>query len=142
MHVHTLVDKRSLSEVRKQIRAELNEVGAHAAEAFDCLVAVSEACTNAIVHGHDAAGGRDPEIAWEIGPETASFEVRDFSGRGAAIEAHPSADGSKKPESDERDGGYGLDVMRQLMDEVEIEIDPGGTTVSMVKRFTTVSSQT
>ncbi|HYI43890.1 MAG TPA: ATP-binding protein [Actinomycetota bacterium] len=126
MQVHPLADKSSLSGIRKLIRAELRDVEAPASESFDCLVAVTEACTNALVHGR-GDGGPDPEISWEIDRGEARFTIRDFAAHG------PSKPPDGPPDKEERDGGYGLKMMRQLMDNVDIRFSPQGTTVLLVK---------
>lgn len=128
VHVETFADKPDLSRIRKQIRFELNSVGAPAGPAFDCLVAVTEAATNALLHGvgEDA---QPPEISWKIDPGRARFLIRDYSGKEGA--EPPSSENEDHP----RDGGYGLAMMRRLMDAVDIRFSPDGTTVSMEKRF-------
>ena len=129
MHVHPLADKSNLSGIRKLIRAELREVEAPASESFDCLVAVTEACTNALVHGKGKGGGADPEVSWEIEQAEARFKIRDFA-------PQKRLDPTDRPQDpEERDGGYGLKMMRHLMDSVDIQFSPEGTTVLLVKVF-------
>jgi serine/threonine-protein kinase RsbW len=134
---YALADKASLSDVRRQIRAELNGVGVDPAASFDCLVAVTEACTNALMHGHDdGVEDPSPEIHWRIDVDTAEFYVQDYSTQQWSRTSHPSWDaGDEIGEPEVRVGGFGLDLMRGLMDEVEIRIGPGGTTVCLVKKF-------
>ena len=129
MQVETLVDKSGVSRIRTQIRAELNAIDAPTGPAFDCLVAVTEACTNALLHGAAEPGARPPEISWSIEQRSARFTIKDYSGLEGA-----------EPQASElgeipRDGGYGLTMMRRLMDSVDIEFSPTGTTVSLEKRF-------
>jgi anti-sigma regulatory factor (Ser/Thr protein kinase) len=92
------------------------------------LVAVTEACTNALVHGHEEGRVPDPEIDWEISGSIARFRIRDF----ALSKGSKSGAGGGPAE---RDGGYGLKMMRQLMDEVDIQFETKGTTVILVKYF-------
>jgi serine/threonine-protein kinase RsbW len=121
-----LRDEASVSGARRLIRSELVRVGAPQTDAFDCLVAVTEACTNAILHGRTPRGP-DPEVEWDIGPGRAQFVIRD-PGR-------PS-DQDRSTPAEVRDGGYGLKMIRRLMDEVDIRFEgSGGTTVLMVKYF-------
>jgi len=127
---HPLADKASLSVVRKKIRADLTRVGADASLSFDCLVAVTEACTNALVHGQ-RADDPAPEILWEIDGHSARFYIQDYSTQEWSKTSHPSRDA--EAELEERIGGFGLDLMRGLMDEVDIQIGSDGTTVCLVK---------
>ena len=125
--MQTLADKSSLSGIRKQIRSELNSIGAPSGPAFDCLVAVTEACTNALLHGVDANGSPAPEISWSIDESCARFLIKDFSNKEGAER--------RDPESEPRDGGFGLPMMRKLMDTVDVHFSPSGTTVALEKRF-------
>jgi serine/threonine-protein kinase RsbW len=125
-------DKAGLSTVRKAIRADMSRAGIDPSKAFDCLVAVTEACTNALLHGTQGSHGIQPQIAWRIGPEAAYFWVQDHASQEWSRHAHPS----RPPvPSAEKEKGYGLELMSGLMDEVDIASGPGGTTVALVKRF-------
>jgi serine/threonine-protein kinase RsbW len=111
----------------------MSRAGIDPAVSFDCLVAVTEACTNALTHGY---GDEDPypEIEWEIGEGTVRFYVKDFSTQQWSRASHPSFDG-KGVLDEERVGGFGIDLMRGLMDEVELRIGPEGTTVCLTKQL-------
>lgn len=126
-----LAGKASLSGIRKAIRAELNRLGVDPSLSFDCLVAVTEACTNALMHGK---GDEDPapEVSWDINGERALFLVHDYSNQPWSRASHPSHD---PDDLEARVGGFGLDLMRGLMDEVQIDIGPEGTAVSLLKRL-------
>lgn len=135
MRKHPLADKASLSGVRRAIRSDLNRAGVDPSLSFDCLVAVTEACTNALMHGHDDEDPF-PEIEWEIDGDAARFFVLDYSTQQWSRTSHPSWDGLEDlDETEDRVGGFGLDLMRGLMDEVEIRIGPDGTTVCLVKKL-------
>ena len=129
---HPLADKASLSSIRKEIRAALSKAGADPSLSFDCLVAVTEACTNALVHGH-RADDPPPEILWEIDGHSARFYIQDYSTQEWSKTSHPSRDA--EAELEERIGGFGLDLMRGLMDEVDIQMGSHGTTVCLVKQL-------
>ena len=133
----TLRSRAALAGVRKAIRADLRGVRADPALAFDCLVAVTEASTNALLHGIGRDDTRHPEVAWEIGEAKAVFEIRDFSTEQWSRTMHPSRDipETLQGDSDVRVGGFGLQLMRELMDDVEIERGPLGTTVTLTKRL-------
>lgn len=103
---------------------------------FDCLVAVTEACTNALTHGRfDLQEEPWPQVHWEVGGSEARFFVEDYSTRQWSRTSHPSRDIDYLEAGEDRLGGFGLELMRQLMDEVEISMGPEGTTVCLVKRF-------
>lgn len=131
---HRIGDKASLSTIRRSIRSELSGAGIDPAAAFDCLIAITEACTNALVHGRDCDGEEpDPEIAWDIRDSRATFWVRDFSSARLSRAAHPAAgDFVSGPETLQ---GMGIALMNNLMDEVDIRRGPKGTVVTLRKEF-------
>jgi anti-sigma regulatory factor (Ser/Thr protein kinase) len=135
MQGRALTGKSSLSGIRRQIRADLSAAGADESLAFDCLVAVTEACSNALVHGQARSpGSPDPEVSWEITASQARFVVVDFSTEQWSRTVHPSWDSDEIPDDmSRRIGGFGLDIMRGLMDDVDIHLSSRGTTVTMVK---------
>ena len=135
MQGRALSGKSSLSGIRRQIRADLNAVNADESLAFDCLVAVTEACSNALVHGQGRSpGSPPPEISWEISQNQARFVVEDFSTEEWSRTVHPSWDSDEIPDDmSRRIGGFGLDIMRGLMDDVDIDLSSRGTTVTLTK---------
>jgi anti-sigma regulatory factor (Ser/Thr protein kinase) len=123
---HDLIDEATLGRVRSALRQDLARAGVEASVAFDCLVAVTEACTNALVHGH---GDEVPRVSWRIKGTTALFLVEDHSThRWAQVEG-----GNRG--ADARVGGFGLKLMERLMDSVDITIEDHGTTVELTKRI-------
>ena len=103
-------------------------------EIADIKTAVSEAVTNAIVHGYEGSSGMVTLRAAIDDRSTITVEVRD-SGRGIAdvpkamepfFTTHPEQDRS----------GMGFAVMQTFMDDVDVESAPGkGTIVRMSKRI-------
>ena len=132
MNRHFVVnDKASLSDIRHSMRGDLDRAGASEQVSFDCVVAVTEACTNALEYGMSTEErSRAPEVRWEIGAAIATFLVQDHSARRWSMAAHPS-----KGEDLLRDRGRGFEVMRGLMDEVDVQSLDGGTVVRLRKRL-------
>lgn len=102
-------------------------------EAEDVKVAVSEAVTNAIVHGYDKREGVVYMEAFSY-DNTVMISVRDT---GCGIEDIAKA---KEPlfttKPDEERSGLGFTVMESFMDSLHIESKPdAGTTVTMTKRI-------
>ncbi len=96
-------------------------------------MAVVEACINALEHSHSS----DPEVfvtfevLGEKDPEKLRITVRD-NGVGFAMDAvEEPAIGAKSKAPRKR--GWGLKIIRGLMDEVEIRSGSEGTTVVMSK---------
>lgn len=102
-------------------------------EAEDVKVAVSEAVTNAIVHGYEGKDGIVYLEAFCYG-NMVMLSVRDT---GCGIEDVAKA---REPlfttKPDEERSGLGFTVMESFMDSVHIESKKGvGTTVTMTKRI-------
>ena len=103
-------------------------------EIADIKTAVSEAVTNAIVHGYEGSSGMVTLRAAIDDRSTLTVEVKD-SGRGIAdvpkamepfFTTHPEQERS----------GMGFAVMQTFMDDVDVESAPGkGTFVRMSKRI-------
>lgn len=127
--IHPLTGTASVSGARRRIRAALDRAGADPSLCFDCLVAVTEACTTALDHG--GADGRTPVVTWTIDGDRASFCVRDYASREWARGHHPAR--GARPHGPMEPGGFGLDLMRGLMDEVTFDVTPEGASVILVK---------
>jgi serine/threonine-protein kinase RsbW len=89
---------------------------------YEFVFAVNEAVTNAIRHGGSDDQGRI-HLSIIADADRLTFAVRD---RGTFV--MPVLDGAENAEH-----GRGLALMASLVDEVQLEIDPGGTTVRLSK---------
>lgn len=102
-------------------------------ELTDIKTAVSEAVTNAIIHGYSQSDG-EVELDVAIDTDMITIVVRDF---GVGIDDIMRA---REPfyttwPGDER-SGMGFTVMETFMDSVDVESKVGeGTTVTMTKRI-------
>ena len=130
-----LRDRTALSVVRRTVRSELTRSGVGASDLFDCLVALTEACTQALLHGLDEEADRVPCVSWEIARGAVYFHVDDFSAREWSLVSHPSRESMDETVMERRLEMLGLQLMRGLMDDVSIEMGPEGTRVTLVKRF-------
>ena len=112
----------ALHEVRKFVREEAEDAGLASATVNDVVLAVSEACANAVLH----SGSVEMEVDWRRSDECVEITVRDG---GRFIRRVPI------PELD-RTSGHGIPLMMALMDEVSVqegsERNPG-TTVRLSK---------
>ncbi len=132
MQVHLLVDKASLSKIRKLVRSDLVKVGARPSVVFDCLVAVTEACTQAL-HGRGEKAGEPSRISWTIERERADFCVEDFSRLAITDKSHPKRRLHEVIEQETGLKGLGEDVIHTLMDEVDIDESDRSRQVKMAK---------
>lgn len=105
------------------------------AEIADVKTAVSEAVTNAIVHGYEGTRGVVTMRAI-IDGATLAIEISD---RGRGI---PNVEQAMEPffttHPEQERSGMGFAVMQTFMDEVEVQSTPGsGTSVRLRKRIRT-----
>ena len=115
--------RRSELGAARQYAADSAEAfGLDEASCYEFVVAVNEAVTNAIRHGASDDQGLI-HLSIIADADRLTFEVRD---RGTFV--MPDLDSSLGAEN-----GRGLALMASLVDEVQLEIEPGGTTVRLSK---------
>jgi serine/threonine-protein kinase RsbW len=106
------------------------EVAAFAAVDADTVdrikMAIIEACINAFEHSASESG--KVRLRYLLSPDKIELFVQDD---GKGFRAGKTAEESKK------NRGWGLKLIRELVDDVEIATGPDGTVVRMVKRFGT-----
>jgi anti-anti-sigma factor len=109
-----------LAALRGDLRAWLADAGATASEAGDLLIAVGEACANAIEH---AGAARDSAI-----------DVRGrLVGRDVVLRVRDRGCWRRAAARTER--GHGLRLMRVLMDDINIVSGSDGTRVELRRRL-------
>ncbi len=100
----------------------------------DIKTAVSEAVTNAIVHGYRMDPKGIITVNCEIAEGMLTVEVND-SGEGIADVEEAMRDFFTTKAHDER-SGLGFTIMKSFMDKLEVYSEPGeGTTVKMEKKL-------
>jgi anti-sigma regulatory factor (Ser/Thr protein kinase) len=115
LEVELIGEQAALAAFRQGLRRWLEEAGAAADEVQDVVMAVNEACQNAIEH------------AYGLAPEP--FDVKLTCDDGSVAVVVRDRGGWRDGRSDDR--GRGLPLMRALMDEVDIEQRPTGSTVTL-----------
>lgn len=128
-------DSRSVNEgfARVAVAAFLAELNPTLDELADIKTAVSEAVTNAIIHGYENETGK-VSLSCRIDGEEIEIVVSD-TGKGIAdVEQAKTPFFTTKPELER--SGMGFAFMEAFMDDVQVESELGrGTTVCMKKRI-------
>ncbi|MGH2677196.1 MAG: ATP-binding protein [Actinomycetota bacterium] len=114
--------KESLAEIRTFIRSMAEGVGLSDRTTEDLILAVTEACANAVLH----SGSRSLEVEWRLGAGRVQVEIRDQGIFRSRVRL-PSFEGP---------GGFGIPLMAALTEELDIEEGTRrrpGTRVRLVK---------
>lgn len=112
-----------LAGLRRAARDALCEVPTQAAD--EMLLALDEAATNAILHG--SSGGDPIQVA---------VRVRDAWVEATVLDHGPTTPPRPLSTTDQRSGGgWGLWLLRCLVDEVRLERVEGGTRVTLRRRI-------
>lgn len=109
-----------LASMRALLRRWLRNADGDDVEIAEILTATGEAAANAIEHGGSIAGGPPFEVSGSWDGDAIEIVVRDSGGW-------------RRRQSSE--GGRGLVLMRALMDSVDVDPGPDGTTVRMSRRI-------
>lgn len=133
MKLEFLSKSQNESFARSVVAAFIAQLDPTLDELADVKTAVSEAVTNAVIHGYECKNGHVAIISRIIG-RTVEIEIRDFGKGIENIELARQPLYTSKPELER--SGMGFTVMETFMDEIEVESNPGmGTTVRLKKTF-------
>lgn len=130
-----IFESRSANEgfVRVAVAAFLTQMNPTVEEVADVKTAVSEAVTNAIIHGYENEIHKI-RVRCQIDQDTFFAEIEDHGLGIADITKAMEPLYTTKPELER--SGMGFSFMEAFMDEVLVESDPGsGTCVKMKKKI-------
>ncbi len=120
-------DERTVPVARHIVRHAMREVGVEAGSADDVELALSEACTNVLVH---SGPGDEYDVRLDLEDDTCTLRVVDV-GRGFD---HRQLETDRVQPDAER--GRGLHLMNALVDRVRFTSKPEqGTVVHLEKRL-------
>ena len=110
----------ALAPVRARLRAWLADARVDEDVVFDVVIAAGEACANAIEHPLSRTSGK-VSLRAQLQDGEVSVRIRD--------------DGHWREARKRSDRGLGLVLMRDLMDEVDVDASGGGTEVLLRRRL-------
>lgn len=108
---------RYLEEVRRFVETYAREAKFGDKTVEDFKIAVDEACTNIIKHAYDGDSTQKIDLAVIVDEKRFTVRIRD-EGRAFKAQTYTEPDIFRLAES-RRAGGFGVHIMRQLMDQVE-----------------------
>jgi anti-sigma regulatory factor (Ser/Thr protein kinase) len=126
MSLQLAPEPSALASARASLAGWLREHGGEEDEIFEIVLAVNEACSNAIEHPLD------------VQVEEIGLHAELSSGRIAIV---VNDRGRWKPDSTSRDRGRGLDLMHAFMEKVEIVQSSDGTSVRLERTFAPASAE-
>lgn len=133
MKLEFLSKSQNESFARSVVAAFIAQLDPTLDELADVKTAVSEAVTNAVIHGYECKNGHVAIISRIIG-RTVEIEIRDFGKGIENIDLARQPLYTSKPELER--SGMGFTVMETFMDEIEVESHLGmGTTIKLKKTF-------
>jgi stage II sporulation protein AB (anti-sigma F factor) len=137
-HNHMKIEFASISEnesfARVVVAAFVSQLDPTLDELTDIKTVVSEAVTNAIIHGYDNDPNGIVTISAEINGDVVRVTVSDRGAGIADLEQARQPLYTSKPELER--SGMGFTIMENFMDQMEVEtIVNQGTTVTMTKRI-------
>jgi serine phosphatase RsbU (regulator of sigma subunit)/anti-sigma regulatory factor (Ser/Thr protein kinase) len=119
LHLDLPTNPKALGTLRRTVGRWLEPLGASTVESNDIQVSCHEACSNAMEHGY-----RFREATIDVSAE--------FDGAEVVLTIADSGGWREKRDSDR---GRGLDLIRALMDSVDVTPGDDGTVVRMSKRL-------
>ena len=123
-----------MSGLRRSIRADLTRAGVDPSSAFDCLVAVTEACTQMLQQAAESLDG--PAITWEIDSGCIRFQIHERFTRTSSKASHPSGGGRATfPGLEVVPDHLPLALVSGLMDEVLVRDGSGGRITTLTKQL-------
>jgi CheY-like chemotaxis protein/anti-sigma regulatory factor (Ser/Thr protein kinase) len=112
----------ALAGLRGELRAWLRELAIDGQQAIDLLVAVGEACTNAVEHAY-------------VGVDPLDITVDLQLAEGGLMVAHVRDGGRWRQQAMSSGRGRGIELIRHLVDRVDVISGRTGTRVTLEKRM-------
>lgn len=117
---------------RVSVSAFVSQLDPTVEELYDMKMAVSEAVTNAIIHGYKGKKNGIVSVKCSYIDKQIEIEIKD-EGQGIR-DIEEAMTPLYTTSLEEERAGLGFTVMQEMMDEVEVCSQPGvGTTVKMIK---------
>ena len=131
--MQTVIDSKSINEgfSRVAVSAFISSLDPNVEELTDIKTAVSEAVTNAIVHGYKEKQGKIYITVSLFENNNIRIRIRD---KGVGIEDVPKAMEPLYTTAGSERAGLGFAVMESFMDKMKVRSNPGkGTSVTLEK---------
>lgn len=123
------------SLARVSVAAFISQINPTMEELTDIKTVVSEAVTNAIIHGYDDNPDQKVKLFCSIEDEEIEIVIEDQGNGIENVDMAREPLYTSKPEWER--SGMGFTIMENFMDKVDIQSEPGvGTKIRMTKQLT------
>lgn len=130
-----MADFRSLREIRRVIASQARALGIGREKIYKVLVAVEEACSNIIRHAYNAGEAKLLSVEIETTRRQVKILIRDI-GKPFDFQRYPSTSTVRLALRRRARGGYGIHLIKKLMDKYEyIRSDTGENHLRLTKYF-------
>jgi len=109
-------NKTHLKDVREFVKDSLSQTRLNSGDTHLLILAIDEACANAIIHGNDCNEKKRIEIELELDQNDLRVEIYDIGAQHPTA-AKPAVDWTACVERGDK-GGLGLFIMYKIMDKV------------------------
>jgi len=124
-------DPNNLLTVEEFVNYFAREIGIKEEKISGLILSVTEATTNAIIHGNKKNTGKKVKIDVSAEGDTLKITVKD---EGIGFDPSLIPDPTK-PENLLKDSGRGLYLMKVYMDDIKFNITPDGTETILVLNY-------
>ena len=119
-----------LSRIRDFVVDSVTPLGVSPATIDDLRLAVDEAVTNVITHGYGGPG----DIELELGTDDVDLIIVLRDQAPSFDPAHAPAVNLEPPGERDNPGGFGVYLMKSVMDEIRYQSSDTGNELTMIKR--------
>jgi len=126
-----VIDSRldAVAEAREWLVSRTVQAGVSTKTINDLKLVLTEALSNVVRHAYDDEPGHPIELSLVVDAGALTLTIHDY-GRPFDADSYQAPD-----LSDPQEGGYGVFLMHNLMDQVHYDVSSGtGTTLTLVKR--------
>ncbi|MBX7241485.1 MAG: ATP-binding protein [Bacteroidia bacterium] len=109
----------NLSQIRDFVRSNLRSMEVNSRTMEQVVLAVDEACANAIIHQHQCDGCSHIEITLYRNEDQLFVELKDV-GKAFPIDAYEPQSNEERINSHSK-GGMGVLLIRSIMDSIQID---------------------
>lgn len=128
----TICSREKLSEIRSFLQVILGDANIPQSTRDEVILAVDEACANAIIHGNGCDEKKTLQLEIALSKEKLSVEIYDVGNTAFPAEEFKSRDISELIHTRQK-GGLGLKLMYSIMDEVNYYQSNGVNVCSLSK---------